>query len=47
MPIGELWDLERLAADCAGDGVYEGLITSAPLNVAGGAGSPANAMVLK
>jgi kynurenine formamidase len=47
MPIGELWDLERLAADCAEDGVYEGLITSSPLNVSGGAGSPANAMVLK
>jgi hypothetical protein len=47
MPIGELWDLERLAADCDEDGVYEGLLTSAPLNLAGGAGSPANAMVLK
>ena len=47
MSIGELWDLERLAADCAEDGVYEGLITTSPLNVAGGAGSPANAMVLK
>ena len=47
MPLGELWRLGPLAADCAGDGVFEALITSAPLNVAGGAGSPANALALK
>jgi len=47
MPLGELWVLEPLAADCAADGVYECLLTSAPLNVAGGAGSPANALAIK
>ena len=47
MPIGELWDLDALAADCAEDGVYEFLLTSAPLNVPGGVGSPPNAMALK
>jgi kynurenine formamidase len=47
IPIGELWDLDALAADCAADGVYEGLFTSAPLRVAGGVASPPNALVLK
>ena len=47
IPIGELWDLDPLAADCAADGVYEGLFTSAPLRVAGGVASPPNALVLK
>src|SRR5687768_18415126 len=32
LPIGEMWDLEALAIDCATDGVWEGLLTSAPLN---------------
>lgn len=47
MPLGELWRLGPLAADCAADGVYETLLVSAPLNVLGGAGSPANALALK
>lgn len=47
MPIGELWYLEYLAADCAADGVYEFLFTSAPLNVLGGVGSPPNAIAVK
>jgi kynurenine formamidase len=47
MAVGELFDLEALSADCAEDGVYEGLFTSAPLNKQGGSGSPANALALK
>ena len=47
MPIGELWYMEDLAADCAADGVYEFLLTSAPLNVPGGVGSPPNALAIK
>lgn len=47
IPIGELWDLDALADDCAGDGVYAGLFTSAPLRVRGGVASPPNALVLK
>jgi len=47
MPIGELWDLEALAADCAADGVYEFMLTSAPLNMPGGVGSPPNALAIK
>ena len=47
LPIGELWYLEELAVDCADDGVYEFLLTSAPLNIPGGVASPANALALK
>ena len=47
MPIGELWWLDDLAADCADDGVYEFFFTSAPLNVPGGVGSPPNALAIK
>ena len=47
MAIGELWDLEGLAEDCAGDGVYEFFFCSSPLNVRDAAGSPANAYAIK
>jgi kynurenine formamidase len=47
LPIGEMFDLEALAADCAADGVYEGLLTAAPLHKVGGSGSPANALAIK
>ncbi len=47
MPMGELWYLQDLAADCAEDGVYEFMLTSAPLHVPGGVGSPPNALAIK
>lgn len=47
MPLGELWWLEDLAADCAEDGRWEFLLVSAPWNLAGSVGSPANAIALK
>jgi len=47
MAVGELWDLDALAADCVVDGQWDGLITSAPLRVRGGVGSPANALAIK
>jgi hypothetical protein len=47
IPLGEMWDLSALAADCAADGVYECLCTSAPINVRGGVASPANAIAIK
>jgi Putative transposase len=34
-------------ANCAKDGAYEGLFVSAPLNVAGGTGSPPNAPMIE
>jgi hypothetical protein len=47
IPIGELWYLEGLASDCAADGVYDFMFTSAPLNILGGVGSPPNAIAIK
>lgn len=47
MAMGELWELDTLAADCARDGVYECFLTSAPLNIRGGVGSPPNALAIK
>ena len=47
MALGELWWTEDLAADCAADGVYEAMLSSAPMNGPGGIGSPANALALK
>ncbi|WP_280425919.1 cyclase family protein [Nocardia carnea] len=43
MPLGELWDLERLAAACADRGHYEFLLVSGVLPLPRGVGSPANA----
>ncbi len=47
MALGELWALDELAADCREDGVYECMLTSAPLNARGGVGSPPNALAIK
>jgi hypothetical protein len=47
IPLGELWDLDALAADCAEDGVYYCLMTSAPLHLRRGVASPPNALALK
>ena len=43
LSIGELWWLQDLADACAQDGRYEFLVTSAPLNMPNGIGSPASA----
>jgi kynurenine formamidase len=47
MAMGELFGLEQLAADCDRDGVHEMFFVSAPINIAGGIGSPANAIAIK
>jgi kynurenine formamidase len=47
LPLGEMFDLEELAADCAGDGVTEFMLVSAPLNLQGGIASPPNAVAIK
>jgi kynurenine formamidase len=47
MPIGEMWNLEALADECAADGDYDFFLTSAPLNIPGGVGSPPNALAIK
>jgi kynurenine formamidase len=45
--IGEMWALEELAEDCAADGVYEFLLTAAPLPITGAVGSPVNPIAVK
>jgi hypothetical protein len=47
IPIGEMWCLDALAANCQADGVYEFFLTSAPLHKAGGIASPPNALAIK
>ena len=47
MPMGELWALDELAADCADDRIYEFLLVCKPLNIIGGVGSPPNATAVK
>ena len=47
MTLGELLDLEELAADCEADGVWEFFFTAPPLKVAGGVGTPINPLALK
>lgn len=46
IPIGEFWHLDELAAACNAAGRYEFLLTSAPLNGPGSAGTPANALAI-
>ncbi|MEU4695045.1 cyclase family protein [Actinoplanes sp. NPDC023714] len=45
--LGEMWDLEALAADCAEDGVHEFWLTAAPLPITGAVGSPVNPIAVK
>lgn len=47
MPLGELWDLRRLAEDCQRDDRSVFLLTSAPLWIPGGVGTPPNVLALK
>lgn len=46
IPIGEMWHVDELAEACAAVGRYEFLLTSAPLNIAGGIGSTANVLAI-
>lgn len=45
--IGEMWDLDALAADCATDGRYAFWLTAAPLPITGAVGSPVNPVAVK
>jgi kynurenine formamidase len=47
MLIGEIFDLDALAADCAQDGVHEFLFCGPPLPFTGAVGSPLNPMAIK
>jgi len=45
--VGEIFDLEGLAEDCANDGVYEFLFVAPPLPITGAVGSPINPQAIK
>jgi hypothetical protein len=47
MPIGEMFQLDALAAACAAGRRYEFFFTAAPLNKLGGVASPPNALAIK
>ena len=47
MPLGEMFDLEALAADCASDRRYSFLLSGSPLPFTGAVGSPVNPIALK
>jgi kynurenine formamidase len=47
LPLGELFALDALAADCDADGHHEFMFTSAPLNLPNGVASPPNALAIK
>ena len=47
MLVGEIFDLEGLAADCANDGVYECMFVAPPLPITGAVGSPINPQAIK
>lgn len=45
--LGEMFDLEELAADCAADGRYSFLFAAAPLPITGAVASPVNPVAVK
>lgn len=47
MTLGEIFDLEELAADCEADGTSELFFCGPPLKVTGGVGSPVNPLAIK
>lgn len=47
MTLGEMADLEAIAADCHADGVWEFLFVSPPLKVQGAVGTPTTPLALK
>lgn len=47
MPLGEYWDLEELAADCAADGRYAFFLSAPALPFTGAVGTPVNPIAMK
>jgi kynurenine formamidase len=45
--VGEIFDLEALAEDCAADGVYEFMFVAPPLPITRAVGSPINPQAIK
>jgi kynurenine formamidase len=47
IPLGELFELDALADDCAATSTYDAFFTSAPLNMPSGVASPPNALAIR
>lgn len=47
LAIGEMFDLDELAAACAADGRYEFMLAATPLPITGAVGSPVGAVAIK
>ncbi|HUQ39075.1 MAG TPA: cyclase family protein [Acidimicrobiales bacterium] len=47
LSIGEFFDLDRLADDCAAAGDWSCLLTTAPMQLPGGVATPANALAIR
>ena len=47
LTLGEMFDLDALATDCANDRVWEFFFSAPPLKVTGGVGSPLNPLAVK
>lgn len=47
LTVGEIFDFEDLAADCAGDGIYEFLFSAPPLPIEMAVASPINPVAIK
>lgn len=47
LTLGEMFDLDELAADSAADGVWQCLFAAPPLKITGGVGSPLNPLAVK
>lgn len=47
MTLGEIFMMDELAQDCEADGVWEFLLSAAPLKVTGGVGTPITPLAIK
>ena len=45
--LGEMWDLDELAADCVVDGQWDFFLVAAPIPVTGAVGAPVNPIAIK
>jgi kynurenine formamidase len=47
LPLGEIFQLDALAAACAADGRYDFLLAAGPLPIRGGVGGPVNPLAIR
>jgi kynurenine formamidase len=47
LPLGEIFELDALAAACAADGHYDFLLAAGPLPLRGGVGGPVNPLAIR